>query len=62
MTGTYVGSFNNCSMRWHFVKSAGGMPASLLSSLGLSDLVGKWPGTIIPVGEMIGGLTSEAAN
>jgi ribulose kinase len=61
MTGRYVGSFNNCSIRWHFVKRNGGRPASLLSSLGLSDLAEKWPRTIVSVGEIIGELTSEAA-
>jgi ribulose kinase len=61
LTGRYVGSFNNSSIRWHFLKSAGGRPDSLLSSLGISDLAEKWPPTIVPIGEVIGGLTSEAA-
>jgi ribulose kinase len=61
MTGRYVGSYNNCSIRWHFVKSTGGMPVTLLSRLGLSDLAEKWPCTVIPVGEVIGGVASEAA-
>ncbi len=61
LTGRYVGSFNNASMRWHFRKAAGGAPTSLLASLGLSDLGEKWPKTFIPVGEPLGTLTAAAA-
>jgi ribulose kinase len=61
LTGRYVGSFTNCSMRWHFRKSAGGAPLTLLKALDLLDLVTKWPDKFVAVGDLVGEITAEAA-
>ena len=67
LTGRLVSSINNVSTRWHFdfsedkTGSKKSVPRSLLEKLELSDLEEKWPGEVTRLGEVIGGLTSEAA-
>lgn len=61
LTGRWVASRNNVSMRWHWQGDHGGWPVSLLERLGLSDLLDKWPTDIVPPGAPIGPLTAEAA-
>ena len=61
LTGRWVGSLNNMSVRWHYQTGHGGRPTSLLSTLGLEGLVDKWPGEVIAPGDVIGPLTSAAA-
>ena len=67
LTGRLVSSINNVSTRWHFdfsddkTSSKKSVPRSLLEKLELSDLEEKWPGEVTRLGEVIGGLTSEAA-
>jgi hypothetical protein len=43
-----------------------GRPLSLLRAIGLSDLASKWPYTkpedMVPVGSVVGGLSTEAAS
>ncbi|CAN0307937.1 unnamed protein product, partial [Phaeothamnion confervicola] len=60
LTGRMVGSLNNASIRWHY-STARGRPASLLRSLSLDDLSGKWPTEFLPLGAVVGGLTAAAA-
>jgi ribulose kinase len=61
LTGRWVGSLNNMSVRWHYQTDHGGRPASLLEKLGLGDLAGKWPADVIAPGEVIGPLAGLAA-
>ena len=67
LTGRLVCSINNVSTRWHFDFSEGktgskkSVPGSLLEKLELADLAEKWPVEVIRLGEVIGGLTKEAA-
>ena len=67
LTGRLVCSINNVSTRWHFDFSEGkagskkSVPGTLLEKLGLADLAEKWPEEVIRLGEVIGGLTKEAA-
>ena len=67
LTGRLVCSINNVSTRWHFDFSEGkagskkSVPGSMLEKLGLADLAEKWPEEVIRLGEVIGGLTKEAA-
>ena len=60
LTGCWVGSLDNMSIRWH-CQSNQGAPASLLASLGLEALQEKWPESAIRPGDVIDGLSSEAA-
>jgi len=59
LTGRYVGCLNNVSIRWHWIN--GQKPLSLLKSLGLDDLVEKWPDEVVAPGDPIAGLTDAAA-
>jgi len=56
-----VASICNASVRWHYNSRRGGYQPSLLRRLGLDALLEKWPRDVLPLGEVIGGLTAAAA-
>ncbi|CAN0103011.1 unnamed protein product, partial [Hapterophycus canaliculatus] len=60
LTGRMVASVNNASVRWHY-STTHGWPVSLLEKIDLSDLKTKWPQEVIALGEVVGGITAEAA-
>lgn len=62
LTGRWVASLDNMAVRWHYQTQHGGLPISLLRTLGMPELAGKWPQTILRPGEIIDGLTKEAAD
>ncbi len=61
LTGRWVACINNVSCRWHYDRTRGGIPHSLLEKLGLGELAEKWPQEVLALGEVIGGLTPKAA-
>ncbi|MEM6666768.1 MAG: FGGY-family carbohydrate kinase [Pseudomonadota bacterium] len=61
LTGEWTASLNNMTMRWHYQTAHGGVPETLLASLGLEALARKWPRRIVPPGKVIEGLTTAAA-
>jgi ribulokinase len=61
LTGRWVASLNNVTMRWHYQTDHGGWPLSMLDRLGLSDLKDRWPSEIVAPGQVIGPLTEAAA-
>ena len=61
LTGRRVASINNVSARWHYDRTRGGIPETLLEKLGLSALSEKWPSEVLNLGEQIGGLTAKAS-
>lgn len=61
MTGRWVASLNNMTMRWHYQTRHGGWPDALLAQIDLSDLRDRWPAEFAAPGEVIGPLTREAA-
>ncbi|TGD41758.1 carbohydrate kinase [Pseudotabrizicola sediminis] len=61
LTGRWCASRNNISMRWHWQRDHGGWPAQMLARLDLADLMAKWPATIVGPGEVIDGLSAQAA-
>lgn len=61
LTGRWCASLNNISMRWHYQSDHGGWPKTMLATLGLSDLLEKWPREIIAPGDVLGRLTADAA-
>ena len=61
LTGKRVASINNVSVRWHYGPGWGGWAKSMVESLGMSELLKKWPAIVLRLGEEIGGLTSNAA-
>ena len=62
LTGRWVASINNASVRWHYDRQRGGTPATLLEQLGLNALADKWPAEVLDLGQVIGGLTPRAAD
>lgn len=60
LTGRYVASACNASVRWHW---SGGRepPVSMLAAVGMEDLAAKWPRESLPPGATVGGLTAAAA-
>jgi ribulokinase len=61
LTGRMVASISNAAVRWHYNSRAGGYQPSLLKRLGLEALLEKWPRDVLPLGQVIGGLTRGAA-
>ncbi|CAG9464512.1 unnamed protein product [Pedinophyceae sp. YPF-701] len=62
LTGRYCASVNNVSIRWHYSEEREDKwPVTLLAALGMSDLLDKWPKEVLRLGEVVGGLTAEAA-
>ena len=62
LTGLWAGSLNNATMRWHYQTQNGGWPLTLLEKLDMSDLLDRWPRTLIAPGQVIGPLTDAAAH
>ncbi|MEM6693950.1 MAG: FGGY-family carbohydrate kinase [Pseudomonadota bacterium] len=62
LTGRWAASLDNAGLRWHFRAREGGWPASLVKDLGIEALLEKWPPDVIPPGDVIGTLTSAAAD
>ena len=61
LTGEWAASLNNVGLRWHYRSGEGGWATSLVEALGMGDLVDKWPARVVAPGEVIGTLTSAAA-
>lgn len=61
LTGRMVASINNVSVRWHYRAGQGGFARSLVESLGIPELLDKWPRDVVALGETIGPLTAKAA-
>ena len=60
LTGQWVASLNNVTMRWHYQTEHGGWPDSMLATLGLTGLRDRWPAHIVAPGQVIGPLTPQA--
>ncbi len=61
LTGEYVGSINNVTIRWYYNSRHGGWPRGFYDTIGLDDVVEKFPGTILKLGEPIGKIHPKAA-
>jgi ribulose kinase len=62
LTGRRCASLNNVSVRWHYIRSRGGWPESLLEKLDLAELLEKWPLEVLAPGAVIGPLLPDAAD
>jgi ribulose kinase len=60
LTGRMVANITSASTRWHY-DSRTGYATSLLDKLNLTALLDRWPLEVLPLGEVIGGLTPSAA-
>src|SRR6266478_929993 len=61
LTGEWTLSLNNVTVKWNYARPEGGWSKSLLSQVGLNDLIEKWPAQVISLGGGEGKLSSRAA-
>ena len=61
LTGRLVLNLNTTTQRWFYNQRDWGFPADLFEEIGMPDLMSKIPQQIVPAGEKVGCLTSEAA-
>lgn len=61
LTGEWAGSVNVAATKYYFDRDAGGFPESLLSAIGLEDLLEKYPGYVTDMGDVVGGLRRDVA-
>jgi len=61
LTGQWTVSQCNATCKWNYASVDGGWPESFFEALGARDLLAKWPGKVVPLGQGIGPLTREAA-
>lgn len=62
LTGEWAASLNNVGLRWHYRNKDGGWATSLVETLGMEDILEKWPPRVAAPGEVIGTLTANAAH
>ena len=62
LTGEYVGSINNTTMRWYYNNRKGGWPVDFYNEIGLSDVIDKFPKMILGLGKPIGTIKPEVAS
>jgi ribulose kinase len=61
LTGRWVGSQLNAVCKYNWDPLAGRFPDDLYAALGVDDLVGRLPDTIVPVGSVAGPVAAAAA-
>ncbi len=61
LTGEWTASINTASFRAYYDRDAGGWPHSLYESIGIGDVIEKFPPKVLDMGTAVGGLTKEAA-
>lgn len=61
LTGERCASLNNAGLRWHYAHRDGGWAETLVTALGMPDLIEKWPSRVARPGEVVGNLTPKAA-
>ena len=62
LTGDWTLSLNHIAVKWNYARPTGGWPVKLLEAVGLSDLLGKWPERIVPLGRGEARLSRLAAD
>jgi ribulokinase len=61
LTGEWVGSILTVSVRWYYDRAAGGFPADFYEGIGLGDVLDKFPGRILNLGEVVAPLRPDIA-
>jgi FGGY-family pentulose kinase len=61
LTGQWTLSLNHVTVKWNYARPEGGWSAALLKQVGLEDLPGKWPATVVPLGKGETQLSAAAA-
>ncbi len=62
VTGEYVGSVNNATLRGFYDGPGGGWPVDLYEKMGIQDLIEKLPGRMLFMGDPVGPLKPEVAD
>jgi ribulokinase len=62
LTGQWVGSIDNVSMRWYYDRNEGGWPVSFYEQIGLGDLLERFPQRVLDMGQVAGPLLPEVAD
>ncbi len=61
LTGDWTLSLNHVAVKWNYARPDGGWPVGLLKTVGLEDLLQKWPARIVPLGKGAARLSEQAA-
>jgi ribulokinase len=61
LTGEWALSLNNVTVKWNYAGPDGGWSKPMLHRVGLDDLPGKWPVTVVPLGQGGARLAAAAA-
>lgn len=61
LTGEWVGSIDNASIRWYYDRNAGGWPTGFYAKMELDDLIERFPSRILDMGEVAGVLRADVA-
>jgi FGGY-family pentulose kinase len=61
LTGEWVASVNNTSIRWYYDRDEGGWPLDFYEAIGLGDLPERFPPTVLDMGVRAGGLRADVA-
>jgi len=61
LTGEWTASINTASIRWYYDRNEGGFPEGFYETIGLGDLLGKFPEVVLDMGTVVGELRQEAA-
>lgn len=61
LTGELVASKCNASCKWNYVERLEGFSEAFFTEIGLEGITKHWPSKVVKVGELIGGVTADAA-
>lgn len=61
LTGEWTASINTTSIRWYYDRNENGFPEGFYESIGLGDLLEKFPKRVLDMGAVAGELRMEAA-
>ncbi len=62
LTGEWTMSINHAACKYFYDSDIGGWPVSLYEKAGIADALEKYPSRMLPLGELVGGLSLSAAN
>ncbi|CAN5861483.1 FGGY-family carbohydrate kinase [soil metagenome] len=61
LTGEWASSINIVSTKYYYDRARGGYPENLYATVGIEDVLEKFPPSVLDLGEVVGGLTGEAS-
>jgi FGGY-family pentulose kinase len=61
LTGEWTASVNVASAKYFHDRDEGGFPDDLFATVGIEDLLEKYPGTVLDIGDVVGGLRRDVA-